>query len=234
MAEGYAIVIDMRKKILISSIVCIGFAVFIILPAVRERIIENITQDITGGSDAPERIETPVSDIRPVSHTKLLEPIPDFSKRVSKKPFGIYVTPESSPIQPERFIGYHTGADAEIASDELQKNFFVKAVADGDVVLVRSAAGYGGLVVIQHTIDESKKLYGMYGHIRFSSILIKARDHVKAGDVIGVLGDHMSEETGGERKHLHFGLYQGETPDIRGYVSSQEELKNWINPLQFF
>lgn len=164
---------------------------------------------------------------------RLVDPIPDFTKRITIKPFGIHVAPWQSPIQPERFEGYHTGVDAEILPAEKDKNFFVKAVADGTVVAVRSASGYGGLVVIEHAI-ERKKIYGIYGHLRFSSILIKQRDTVKAGDIIGVLGDDKSKETDGERKHLHFGLYQGNLPDIRGYVQIKEELSNWINPLKFF
>jgi hypothetical protein len=32
---------------------------------------------------------------------------------LQKKPFGIYITPENSPVQPENFTGYHTGIDVE-------------------------------------------------------------------------------------------------------------------------
>lgn len=167
------------------------------------------------------------------SSVRLIDPIPDFTKRITAKPFGIHVAPWQSPIQPERFEGYHTGVDAEILPEEKNKNFFVSAVADGTVIAVRSASGYGGLVVIEHTI-KGKKIYGIYGHLRFSSILMKQRDIIKAGDIIGVLGDDKSKETDGERKHLHFGLYKGNLPDIRGYVQTKEELSNWINPLQFF
>jgi hypothetical protein len=35
-------------------------------------------------------------------------PLDRASGRVTKKPFGIFVTPQNSPVQPERFRGFHT------------------------------------------------------------------------------------------------------------------------------
>ncbi|MEK7636530.1 MAG: M23 family metallopeptidase [Patescibacteria group bacterium] len=190
---------------------------------------------------------------------RLVEPVENFAKRVFKKPFGILISPENSPISPEKFRGYHTGADAEIFPGEEKKNIFVSAVADGTVISARFAVGYGGLVVIEHEIEElipnktdghnmnkikREKIYGIYGHIRLSSVIIRPNDQVKAGDIIGVLGEAYSDDAGGERKHLHFGLFsvrngsfvdgQGAIPDIRGYVEKKEELFQWRNPLQFF
>src|SRR4030067_1140465 len=40
-------------------------------------------------------------------------PINRADERVTKKPFGIFITPQNSPIQPEKFSGFHTGADFE-------------------------------------------------------------------------------------------------------------------------
>lgn len=191
--------------------------------AMTESGPENITQKVSA-VNIPPPLYTP---------GLLDEPIPDFSKRVTKKPFGIFVTPQNSPVENERFSGFHTGVDAEIFPDELNKNFFVKAVADGILLDVRESSGYGGLVVIEHTIA-GKALTGIYGHLRLGSVLAKPHERIKRGEIIGVLGDDKSKETGGERKHLHFGLYRGKTPDIRGYVETKEELEQWVNPLQFF
>ena len=52
---------------------------------------------------------------------KLAPPIESALKRVTKKPFGIYVTPQSSPVKPEKFKGYHTGVDFEILPSEKNK-----------------------------------------------------------------------------------------------------------------
>ncbi len=38
------------------------------------------------------------------------------------------------------------------------------------------------------------------------------------------------KETDGERKHLHLGIHKGTVVDLRGYVDSELDLKNWINP----
>ena len=163
----------------------------------------------------------------------MVEPIDHFAKRVTQKPFGIYVNPKNSPTEHEKFTGYHTGVDAEIYPNELEKNIFVRSVADGVVRFASAASGYGGVVAIEHTI-EGKKIFAIYGHLRISSVVLKIGDGIKARDVIGVLGDDKSLETDGERKHLHFGLYKGKELDIRGYVLKQDDLQYWINPLQFF
>src|SRR5438105_4096773 len=52
------------------------------------------------------------------SDPKLTPPIGNSLSRVTKKPFGIYITPQNSPVQPEKFKGYHTGVDFETTADE--------------------------------------------------------------------------------------------------------------------
>lgn len=54
------------------------------------------------------------------------------------------------------------------------------------------------------------------------------------GEQIGVLGEGGTTETDGERKHLHFAVLKGESVDLRGYVSTKEELAKWENPTWFF
>lgn len=64
---------------------------------------------------------------------KVAFPIADFEGRITKKPFGIYITPQNSPVQPERFSGYHTGDDAEYG--DVAADVPVYAVYDGQIVL---------------------------------------------------------------------------------------------------
>lgn len=162
--------------------------------------------------------------------TQLKYPIEDFETAINKKPFGIYITKETSPVQPERFAGYHTGVDIEIAETE---DTPVYAIADGKIIIKKEADGYGGLLVITHTINK-EKITAIYGHLRLSSIEKEVGDQVKAGEQIALLGEAFSNETDGERKHLHFALLPGESTDIRGYVQSETELKNWLDPEEFF
>ncbi|MDP3696510.1 MAG: peptidoglycan DD-metalloendopeptidase family protein [Candidatus Taylorbacteria bacterium] len=164
----------------------------------------------------------------------LEEPVIGFKERITKKPFGIYITPETSPVQPDKFDGYHVGVDAEFT--DVQENVPVMAVADG-VILVRAhAPGYGGVVVVRHILNGVPVL-GLYGHLDPASFLPVAISQVTAGSQIGILGDDHSEETDGARKHLHFSLQldrDDEKIDFRGYVKTEEELSNWLNPIDFY
>lgn len=159
-----------------------------------------------------------------------VRPMENFFERITKKPFGIYITPQTSPIQPEKFTGYHTGADAETTAAEKDANLPVMAVTKGTVVFAGHVNGYGGVIIIRHTID-GQTVTGLYGHLRISSFKVGKNDGVRVGQPIAVLGTGYSSETDGERKHLHFGLIKGATISYRGYVSSKNQLSAWEDPV---
>ena len=162
----------------------------------------------------------------------LVSPIQGFERRISKKPFGIFVTPENSPVQPEHFRGYHTGVYVENDNPAGSDGIPIYAIAPGTVILSKIASGYGGVVAIQHIVG-GDNILGIYGHLKPSS-LPAAGARIGNGEQIGALGDGFTSETGGERQHLHFGLYRGEDTNIKGYVRTKEELKAWYNPVEFF
>jgi murein DD-endopeptidase MepM/ murein hydrolase activator NlpD len=169
---------------------------------------------------------------QPTTTSKLLESTDGFLQRITLKPFGIYITPATSPVQPERFTGYHTGADAEY-TDMQGKLVEVKAIAVGTVVLSRRVSGYGGVVVIKHDIN-SQQILTLYGHLDPSS-LVAINTQVTAGQMIGKLGEGYTAATDYERKHLHLAMLKGKTVDLRGYVSTEKELQSgWYNPLDFY
>jgi murein DD-endopeptidase MepM/ murein hydrolase activator NlpD len=147
---------------------------------------------------------------------------------VTKKPFGIYITPQTSPVQPERFRGYHTGTDFEIFPEELNADVPVHAVCKGAIALKKNASGYGG-VLVQNCNLENQPVTVIYGHLKLTSISKNAGDNLNAGETIGILGKAYSSETDGERKHLHLGIHKGTTVNILGYVQSQSELSGWID-----
>jgi murein DD-endopeptidase MepM/ murein hydrolase activator NlpD len=155
-------------------------------------------------------------------------PIADFTTRITKKKFGTYVTPANSPVQPERFTGYHTGVDVEYA--DVTDDVPVYAIADGVVQQAGWVSGYGGLLVIKIS---STGNYILYGHLRSSS-LPAAGTRVKKADQVGLLGTAFGQETDGERRHLHFAVYIGNPVDIKGYVQNQADLSSWKDPLTFF
>jgi len=107
------------------------------------------------------------------------EPVADFKKRVTKKPFGIYITPQNSPVRPECFSGYHTGADAEY--EDVTADVPVFAIADCIVVLSETASGYGGVFMVEFDIDGAKHT-ALYGHIRPSSLPQKGDQIYHKGD----------------------------------------------------
>lgn len=152
--------------------------------------------------------------------------------RVTKKPFGIYVTPENSPVQPERFSGYHTGTDFEVQKDEDASAITVAAVCDGAVSYKGIVDGYGG-VLTQQCMPDENPVTVLYGHIAPNSVVPNAGDILSTGDLIGNLGGAFSKEAGGERAHLHLGVIRGTTVDFRGYVPEETLLSQWIDPITF-
>ncbi len=165
-----------------------------------------------------------------VAPTVLREPVAEFAARITKKSFGTYITPSSSPVQPEKFTGYHTGVDVEYT--DVTTDVPVLAIADGTVIASRTASGYGGVVAIQHTIN-GQSLIGVYGHVDPKSMATNGA-RVTAGQQVAVLGDDKSTETDGERKHLHLSVVKGTTLNIKGYVQTQAELAAWIDPVSLY
>ena len=162
--------------------------------------------------------------------TSLVEPVAEFKARITKKPFGIYITPETSPVQPEKFTGYHNAVDVEY--EDVAGDVPVRAISEGEVVVSRTASGYGGVMVVRHTINGEKKLV-LYGHLDPKSTKPVGAT-VTRGEQIAILGGHKSAETDGERKHLHFAILAKSTVDLRGYVQNKSELSGWHDPLTFY
>ena len=79
----------------------------------------------------------------------------------------------------------------------------VKAALDGVVVFSDWSISSGHTVIIQHA-DNIVSVY-MHG----SSITKKNNDLVKAGEVIGIVGDSGESASG---PHLHFELWQNGSP----------------------
>lgn len=161
---------------------------------------------------------------------QLAYPISQFKDRITKKPFAIYITPQNSPIQPERFAGYHTGVDVEY--DDIDEDVVVYAISNGQVTAAQWVAGYGGVVIIKVQIDGQEHSV-LYGHLRQSS-LAKVGESVTRGQPIGLLGTGYSTETDKERRHLHFAILSNNRIDYKGYVPKQNDLSNWLDPLTVF
>lgn len=158
----------------------------------------------------------------------MMAPLSHAAERITKKMFGTKVSPGHSPVSPERFTGYHTGTDFEIFDDEKDTDVQVNVICTGKLLRAGTASGYGGYAV-QACILDGHDVTVIYGHLRASSIKAPIGSKLMIGQPLGVLGKGFSTETDGERKHLHLGIHRGTAVNIRGYVSTQSALKDWID-----
>lgn len=172
---------------------------------------------------------TTSKDTAGVNRFGLVAPTTEFKSRINKKRFGTYVTPANSPVHPERFQGYHTGVDVEFG--DVTTDVPIHAITSGKVVYSQWVSGYGGVEIIRHNW-ESKNHLVLYGHLRPSSMLTVG-SQVSQNQQIGLLGTAYSQETDGERRHLHFAILAGSAINLRGYASTKAELANWLDPLSF-
>ncbi|MDD5376653.1 MAG: peptidoglycan DD-metalloendopeptidase family protein [Candidatus Gracilibacteria bacterium] len=160
-------------------------------------------------------------------------PIDQALSRVTKKTFGLHVSPGHSPIFPERFTGYHTGVDFETFPSEQNEDIVIRSICTGPLMLKKWGTGYGGVAVQQCQLKKQTVTL-IYGHLKFESIRTPIQAIIQSGEQIGILGKGFSHETDGERKHLHLAIHRGSEIDIRGYVATPTELSGWIDPLQYF
>lgn len=209
------------------------------LSASTERLIAEVSE-LTPERALPvpeeQKAEEP-PDIRahlPLSATtvsKLGMPIAEAASRVTKKPFGIEIHPETSPVPNDRFDGFHVGVDFETFENEQEEAVTVSAICPGPLLFKKNARGYGG-VAVQGCRINGEEVSVIYGHLRLESITPEFGEFLTAGQRIGELGKGHSEETDGVRKHLHLGIRKGLTNDIRGYVKDPLEMGEFLDALE--
>lgn len=165
-------------------------------------------------------------------------PIDGYYDRQGVKSFGTYVDQAFLSSHPNefrnngypKFTGFHAAADIDYTADaEANVDTSVRAMAAGTVIYKATVTGYGGVIVIRHQQPEA--VTSLYGHVRISDAPVGVGDTVAAGQPIAVLGAPFSAETGGERKHLHFGIHRGAALSLNGHEPSQATLDaQWYNP----
>ncbi len=214
-----------KTLIIIISITIIGLILFFPKHSSPKQNISN----------QPALSQPPVADnaTKPIiNSSQLTLPLDAALERATKKPFGIYITPKNSPVNPEKFTGYHTGVDFEIKPGEENKDITVSAVCAGRLLLKKYASGYGGVAIESCELD-NQAVTIIYGHLKLSSINPKAGQEIAAGQTLGILGKGYSNETDGERKHLHLGIHKGAAMNLLGYVQDKKLLDGWLNALDY-
>ncbi len=205
-------------------------------PLIASGEVQEVNNSKNDKDTTPASQEVKDSDVnnyeRVESDSDFVPPMDRAEERIIKKHFGMYITPETSPVQPDKFLGYHTGVDWEIFPEELNRDVPVRAVCDGTLILKKYATGYGG-VGVQECELEGEPITVVYGHLDLVSIKKRTGENLKAGEIIGHLGDDKSEETDGARKHLHLAIHLGKNCELKGYITRPELLSNWLDPCDY-
>jgi|GEM_PF-1533206 len=189
----------------------------------------SISVSSSAASSTANTAKAPLPALPSTTSPSFLPPLERAMERITKKPFGLYATPKDSPVQPERFSGWHSGIDFEIFPGEENEDVVVNAICTGSVRFRGWISGYGGLVIQQCKHDD-EPVTVLYGHVSLDSVTATSGTTLTAGDTIGILGKGFSEETDGERKHLHLGVHKGPSLVYRGYENTEAALSAWIDP----
>ncbi|WP_290713155.1 M23 family metallopeptidase, partial [Gordonia sp. UBA5067] len=147
-----------------------------------EPVAESILTALTSSSGPGIGAGGPAS-----ASSRVVFPLPE-GTWVLTSPFGM----RTHPITGEQKL--HTGTDFA-APDGTP----ILAAADGLVTVAEFSGGYGGLIVIEHTID-GQTVATAYAHMWQHGIHVHAGDRVSAGQHIGDVGSS-GMSTGA---HLHF------------------------------
>lgn len=191
--------------------------------------VEQVFEQAELSKESLETMETAENSSMTAPVSELALPLDRAAERMTKKTFGTYVTPQNSPVSPERFSGYHTGVDFETFPEEGTADVAVYAICTGPLLTKQWISGYGGVVVQQCELEETVVTV-LYGHVRLASVTATPDDTLHVNDRLGVLGTGGSSETDGERKHLHLSIHRGAKITWAGYVSNQTALGDWIDP----
>lgn len=154
---------------------------------VAETILTTLTHPSTGGGDNGGTPAVPET-------TQVVFPLPEGTwTRTSG--YGMRVHPITGEAK------LHTGVDYAAADGTP-----ILAVADGTVTVAEYGGGYGGLVVIEHTVNR-QLIATAYAHSWQTGIHVTPGQSVRAGDHIADVGSS-GRSTG---PHLHFEVRPGGT-----------------------
>ncbi|RWR22903.1 M23 family metallopeptidase [Microbacterium enclense] len=130
--------------------------------------------------------------------------VPETTSLVFPLPNGTWVNTSDFGWRTDPFTGeraFHSGTDWAAADGTP-----ILALADGVVSHAGFSSGYGGLIIIEHTIG-GERIASAYAHMWDSGILVSVGDRVVAGQHIGNVGSS-GRSTGA---HLHFEIRPGGT-----------------------
>lgn len=128
--------------------------------------------------------------------------VPETSGVVFPLPDATYTDTSSYGWRSDPFTGdrtFHAGSDLAAANGTP-----ILAIADGVVVFAGLSGGFGGLVILEHTVD-GQRVASSYAHIYPNRIHVVAGNTVTAGAHIADVGS-AGRSTG---PHLHLQIHPG-------------------------
>ena len=128
--------------------------------------------------------------------------VPETSRVVFPLPEGSYTNTDSFGWRTDPFTGerqFHSGSDLAAADGTP-----IYAVADGRVTVAEFSSGWGGLIVIEHTV-QGARVASYYAHMWQDGIYVTSGETVAAGQHIGDVGSS-GRSTG---PHLHVEIRPG-------------------------
>ncbi|MBM9432819.1 M23 family metallopeptidase [Flaviflexus equikiangi] len=142
--------------------------------------------------------------------------VTESSRVVFPLPEGAWVVTSEFGHRSDPFTGetsYHSGLDLGAVDGTP-----ILAAADGTVTVAEFSGGYGGLIIIEHTIN-GQSVATAYAHMWQHGIRVSVGDRVRAGQHIGDVGSS-GRSTGA---HLHFEVRPG------GTNGEQIDPAAWLN-----
>ncbi|SJN15544.1 LysM domain / Lipoprotein NlpD [Microbacterium esteraromaticum] len=128
--------------------------------------------------------------------------VPETTRIVFPLPEGTWVDTDSFGWRTDPFTGeraFHSGSDLAAADGTA-----ILAVADGVVVHAGYSGGFGGLIIIEHTV-RGERVASYYAHMWETGIHVTEGMSVTAGQHIGDVGSS-GRSTG---PHLHLEIHPG-------------------------
>ncbi|MCA9920834.1 MAG: M23 family metallopeptidase, partial [Anaerolineales bacterium] len=128
-----------------------------------------------------------------------------------------------------RYAKYHAGEDWGGPAGSRNLGTPVYSIGHG-LVTYAEPVGWGrdqGVVIVQHTLTDGRRLLSFYGHLDPDSVVLNAGECVVRGDQVGNIGQPRTTP------HLHFEIRtQAPYETLTGYWPVDPTLAGWLPPSQ--
>jgi hypothetical protein len=129
----------------------------------------------------------------------------------------------------DRYDKYHAGEDWGGPANRPNLGTPVYSIGHG-LVTYAQPLGWGrdkGVIIIQHTFVDGRKILSFYGHLDPDSVLLAPGSCVRRGDLVGLIGQPRGFP------HLHFEIRtQAPYQTLTGYWPEDPTTQGWLWPSQ--